>query len=99
MSQHWTKYLEEYEYEDDREHVRSRKHKKRKHKTIDFWEPIKNYNNSLMILPGRFYILKSKASIPILLAISSTTCSAPNAAFGAPGARYAADLGLFTTTS
>ena len=30
MSQHWTKYLEEYEYEDDREHVRSRKHKKRK---------------------------------------------------------------------
>jgi len=30
MSQHWTKYLEDFEHEDDREYVKLRKHKKQK---------------------------------------------------------------------
>ena len=37
--------------------------------------------------------------MPIFSASSSTACSTANAAFGAPGARYAAVLGLLTTTS
>ena len=38
---------------------------KKKHKVNDFWEPIKNQDNSLMIIPGEFYILKSKEKIKI----------------------------------
>ena len=38
---------------------------KRKHEVNEFWEPIKNHNNSLMINPGEFYILKSKEKIKI----------------------------------
>ena len=38
---------------------------KKKHKVNDFWEPLKNQDNSLMIIPGEFYILKSKEKIKI----------------------------------
>jgi len=39
--------------------------KKNTHRIYDFWEPIKNKNNSLTIFPGEFYILKSKQKIRI----------------------------------
>ena len=38
---------------------------KHTHKVNDFWESIKNNNNKLTILPGDFYILKSKQKIRI----------------------------------
>ena len=38
---------------------------KRNHKVNDFWEPLKSQNDSLMINPGQFYILKSKEKIKI----------------------------------
>jgi len=38
---------------------------KHTHKVSDFWESIKNNNNKLIILPGYFYILKSKQKIRI----------------------------------
>ena len=39
--------------------------KKKRHKITDFWETIKNTNNTLTIVPGQFYILKSKEKIKI----------------------------------
>lgn len=38
---------------------------KKKHDVNDFWESLKNQDNSLMIIPGEFYILKSKEKIKI----------------------------------
>jgi|TARA_B100001964_G_scaffold213646_1_gene250668 dCTP deaminase len=35
------------------------------HKVADFWDSIKNENDSLIIKPGKFYILKSKQKIRI----------------------------------
>ena len=40
-------------------------HKIRKHEVNDFWESIKSYDNALTILPGEFFILKSKQKIRI----------------------------------
>ena len=40
-------------------------HKIRKHKVTDFWESIKSKDNALTILPGEFFILKSKQKIRI----------------------------------
>jgi len=39
--------------------------KTKAHRINDFWEPLINKNNSLMIDPGKFYILKSKEKIKI----------------------------------
>ena len=38
---------------------------KKKHRVNDFWESLKNQDNSLIIIPGEFYILKSKEKIKI----------------------------------
>ncbi|PPR47015.1 MAG: Deoxycytidine triphosphate deaminase [Alphaproteobacteria bacterium MarineAlpha5_Bin9] len=37
----------------------------KKHRISDFWKPIKAKNNSILINPGSFYILKSKEKIKI----------------------------------
>ena len=37
----------------------------KKHRINDFWEPLKSIDNSLIIMPGEFYIMKSKQKIRI----------------------------------